>query len=166
MSPRPTGWLRPSERGTQLIIERSFEADIEDVWMSVTDSASLARWIGPWEGDAGPGKTVRMQMAYEQDAPWADVTIEVCDPPHRLLVITKDAAGTWKLELSLSRRGRSTLLTFVQHDIDAASAGDFGPGWEYYLDRLVAARSGSPLPEFADYYPAQKQHYLDAAQKL
>lgn len=166
MSPHPTGFLRRGDSGTQLVIERSFNADIEDVWISVTDPASLARWIGPWEGDAGPGKSVRFQMAFEQDAPWCDATIEACDPPHRLVVTLNDPGGAWKLELSLSRRGQSTVLTFVQHEVDPASAGDIGPGWEYYLDRLVAARSGAALPEFAAYYPGQKQHYLDAAQKL
>ena len=42
-------------------------------------------------------------------------------------------------------------------------AGEFGPGWEYYFDNLVAARAGEPLPKFDDYYPAQKQYYLDQA---
>jgi uncharacterized protein YndB with AHSA1/START domain len=158
--------LRRGERGTQLVLERRFNAAIEDVWLSVTDPASLGRWIGPWEGDATPGKTVRWQMAFEEGAPWCDATIEVCDPPRRLVVTTNDAAGTWRLELSLTPRGESTLLTFVQHDIDGASAGDVGPGWEYYLDRLVASRQGSAMPAFAAYYPAQKQHYLDEARKL
>lgn len=29
-------------------------------------------------------------------------------------------------------------------------AGEVGPGWEYYLDMLVAAREGKPLPSFGD----------------
>ena len=33
------------------------------------------------------------------------------------------------------------------------------PGWEYYLDLLVAARDGGPTPEWDDYYPAQKGYY-------
>jgi hypothetical protein len=34
-----------------------------------------------------------------------------------------------------------------------------GPGWEYYLDNLVASRDGAPLPDFDDYYPAQAAYY-------
>jgi len=34
-----------------------------------------------------------------------------------------------------------------------------GPGWEYYLDMLVAARDGTPAPVFDDYYPAMKPYY-------
>ena len=34
-----------------------------------------------------------------------------------------------------------------------------GPGWEYYLDMLVAAHGGQPLPSFDDYFPAQQGYY-------
>ena len=73
----------------------------------------------------------------------------------------KDAYGDWRLELSLEQTGDVTTLTFVQHLTDTQSVGDTGPGWEYYLDMLVAARAGQSLPNFADYYPAQKQYFLD-----
>lgn len=46
---------------------------------------------------------------------------------------------------------------------DRKLAGDVGPGWEYYLDMLVAAREGEALPSFDDYYPAQRAHYLEGA---
>ncbi|ALN78653.1 hypothetical protein LA76x_0492 [Lysobacter antibioticus] len=35
-------------------------------------------------------------------------------------------------------------------------------GDDYYLDILVAARVGKPLPSFEDYSPAQKAHYLES----
>ncbi|MEO3888984.1 hypothetical protein [Nonomuraea sp. B5E05] len=38
-------------------------------------------------------------------------------------------------------------------------AGDVGPGWEYYLDMLVASRDGSPTPDFHDYHPAMQAYY-------
>jgi hypothetical protein len=43
------------------------------------------------------------------------------------------------------------------------NVGDLGPGWEFYLDNLVASRSNGPLPDFNDYYPAQKAFYLEQA---
>ena len=33
------------------------------------------RWFGQWEGDAAPGRTVRVQMAYEDGAPWSDLRV-------------------------------------------------------------------------------------------
>ena len=157
MNPRPTGRVA----GNDLIITRSFRAPIEDVWTSVTKSESTERWFGRWEGDAGVGKTVRLLMVFEKGDAWTNVLIEVCEPPHHLVVVTKSGFGEKRLELSLAQTGETTQLTFVHHLSDHKLVGEFGPGWEYYFDNLVAAREGTPLPTFDDYYPAQKQYFLD-----
>lgn len=157
MSPKPTGHVR----GDDLILTRTFRAPIDDVWTSVTDSESTARWIGRWEGEGGPGKTVRLQLLYEQGQPWTNVVIERCEAPRHLVVATKDEGGEWRLELTLTQRGDITELRFVHHLSDRKLAGDVGPGWEYYLDMLVAAREGTAKPSFEDYYPAQKAHYME-----
>ena len=94
MTRTPTGRLFPTANGADLVLTRTFRAPIEDVWASVTESERTARWFGPWEGDAAPGRTIKMQMAYEDQAPWFDVLIEACDPPRRLPVATDDESGT------------------------------------------------------------------------
>jgi hypothetical protein len=43
------------------------------------------------------------------------------------------------------------------------SRSGYVPGWEYYLDYLVASRNGTTMPDFNDYYPSQKAYYLDLA---
>jgi uncharacterized protein YndB with AHSA1/START domain len=159
MKPKPTGHVR----GNDLILTRTFRAPIDDVWTSVTESESTARWFGSWEGDAGPGKTVRLQMLHEKGQPQMNVTIEKCEAPRHLVVAAKDDSGEWRLELTLTQTGDTTELRFVHHLSDRKLAGDVGPGWEYYLDMLVAAREGRALPSFEDYYPAQKAHYLEGA---
>ncbi|MBN7138915.1 ATPase [Lysobacter enzymogenes] len=156
MSPKPTGHLD----GNDLIIERSFAASVDEVWASVTQPEKTALWFGRWEGEAGPGKVVRLQMLHEKGQPWSDVRIEACAAPHRLVVAMKDDYGDWRIELTLTQIGAETQLRFVQALSDRTMAGEVGPGWEYYLDMLVAAREGKPLPSFGDYYPAQKAHYL------
>ncbi|MDF2900746.1 MAG: ATPase [Phenylobacterium sp.] len=156
MSPEPTGQLV----GNDLIITRTFPAPIEDVWTSVTKSESTARWFGPWEGDAGPGKIVRLQLVHEEGQPWTDVKIEECEAPRRLVLTMEDEFGAWRIELTLTQTGDTTLLHFVQRLSDRQLAGEVGPGWEYYLDMLVASREGKAPPSFKDYYPAQKAYYL------
>jgi uncharacterized protein YndB with AHSA1/START domain len=156
MSPQPTGRLV----GNDLVITRSFRAPIDDVWAHVTQSEKTARWFGPWEGDAGPGKTVRLQLAFEKGQPWTNVLIEACEAPHRLAVQMKDDHGDWRIALTLTQTGDTTELRFSQPLSDPSSVGDIGPGWEYYLDMLAAAREGKPLPSFEDYYPSQRAHYL------
>ena len=46
---------------------------------------------------------------------------------------------------------------------DPAGLENIGPGWEYYLDRLVAAETGGDVEAIAwdDYYPAQAAYYGD-----
>ena len=155
----PTGRLFPTADGNDLVVSRTFRAPIEDVWASVTEPERTARWFGPWEGDAGPGRTIKMQMAYEEQAPWFDVRIEACDPPRRLSVSMGDEPGGQRVELLLSHTDGRTELRLVHHLTPTDAVGEMGPGWEYYLDMLVAARNGSPTPDFDDYYPSMKPYY-------
>jgi uncharacterized protein YndB with AHSA1/START domain len=157
MSPRPTGRVA----GNQLIITRSFRAPIEDVWTSVTKSESTERWFGRWEGEPGPGKTVRLKMVFEKGDAWMNVLIETCEPPRHLVVMSKSDFGEKRLEITLAQAGPMTQLTFVHHLDDHKMVGEFGCGWEYYFDNLVAVLANEPLPKFEDYYPSQKQHFLD-----
>jgi len=160
MTPEPTGKLLQSgDKTHDLVLVRSFRAPIDDVWASITEPERTARWFASWTGDAGPGKTIRYRMVFEDGAPEAEMTIDACEPPHHLAVSTSDDYGTWRLEAHLAERDGITELTFVQHLDEGADVGSIGPGWEYYLDMLVASRDGGPVPDFDDYYPSQKAYY-------
>ena len=159
----PTGQLFRNNIGSDLVITRRFGAPVEDVWASVTESDRTARWFGPWEGDAVPGGTIKVQMAYEDETPWIDMHVDACDPPRRLALSATDDHGNWRIELLLSVDNGSTQLRFIQHLDTEEQIGEIGPGWEYYLDMLVAARDGSPQPDFADYYPAMKPYFDELA---
>ncbi|MEV4122094.1 SRPBCC family protein [Micromonospora sp. NPDC049645] len=159
MTRTPAGRLFRTAAGHDLVLTRTFHAPIADVWASLTESERTARWFGPWEGDAGPGRTIRVQMAYEDQQPWCEVHIEACEAPRRLAVSTTDSYGTWLLELSLTETNGTTELRFVQHLSSVEGIAEVGAGWEYYLDLLVAARDGSPRPDFGDYHPAMRSYY-------
>jgi hypothetical protein len=45
--PRPTGKLLRTGAGSDLILNRTFRAGIEDVWASETEPEHTARWFGP-----------------------------------------------------------------------------------------------------------------------
>lgn len=161
MSLLPTGRLLRAANGHRLVLSRSFRAPAEDVWASITESDRTARWFGPWEGEAAPGRTIKVQMAFEDGQPWCDMLIEECEPPRRLLLAMVDEAGAWRMELLLSESGGSTELQIVHHLDSTDGLGEIGPGWEYYLDMLVAARDGSARPDFDDYYPAMKPYFAE-----
>lgn len=154
-TPTPTGHLR----GNDLVLIRRFRASTEDVWTSITDPASTARWFGRWEGTPGVGNEIRVQMGFEAGSPWLTKKIEACEPARRLVLDSVGSAFTSRLELSLKATNEGCELEFVQHAVDRAKVGDLGPGWEYYLDCLVASRENQPLPAFESYYPAQKAYF-------
>ncbi len=155
-TPKPTGRLS----GGDLVLTRTFRAPIDDVWTSVTTSESTARWFGPWERVPGDDdKKIRLQMAFEEGKPWLDGTIEECDAPRLLTLRTKGGYGEKRLSLKLVEASGTTTLEFFHHQVNRKMIGELGPGWEYYLDMLVAAREGTAPPKFEAYYPAQKELY-------
>jgi uncharacterized protein YndB with AHSA1/START domain len=156
MTHQPTGRLR----GNDLVLSRRFRAPLEDVWTSITDPSSTARWFGRWEGEPGVGKEIRIQMGFEDGQPWLTKRIEACDAPRRLVLASVGSSLTSRLELALKQTDDGCELELIHHAVDRARIGDVGPGWEYYLDQLVAARSDGPRPTFDDYYPAQRQYFL------
>jgi len=159
MTPKPTGRIIQTDHGEDLVLTRTFRAPIEDVWASVTEPERTARWFAEWSGEAAPGRTISLQMTMEGDVPPSEAVIEACEPPRHLALRTIDGSGTWRLELTLEQSGAQTELTFIHHLDEDANTSQIGPGWEYYLDLLVAARDSAPPPGFEEYYPAQAEHY-------
>ncbi|MEU4334837.1 SRPBCC family protein [Micromonospora lupini] len=159
MTRTPAGRLFRTATGHDLVLARTFRAPAADVWASLTESERTARWFGPWEGDAGPDRTIRVQMAYEEEQPWCEVHIDACEPHRFLAVSMTDSYGTWLLEFALTEADGATELRFVQHLSSVEGIAEVGAGWEYYLDLFVAARDGSPRPEFDEYHPAMRSYY-------
>ncbi len=165
-TPIPTG-RREERGGTQFVVlERQFKAPIDAVWAAITEPDRLARWIGTWTGDPQTG-SVDFQMLYEGDeVPPEAFTIGACHPPTRLeLTSTAPFDGETPVELHLQldlvEDDGVTTLTYAQSVPDPAMAESVGPGWEYYLDRLVTTETGGDAAavDFDDYYPSQSGHY-------
>jgi len=161
MTPRPTGRIIPISGGRDLVLERTFRAPIEDVWASVTEPERTARWIARWNGDPGPGKSITVHWVAEEGADPEPATIAACDAPRHLALDWSSGGSGWQTEISLAETDGVTTLTFTHHLTPEDDMSGIGPGWEYYLDRLVADRAGEPLPAWEEYYPAQKAHYAE-----
>lgn len=164
--PSPTGTREVIDGLPYIVFRRTFAAPIDDVWAAVTEPERLARWIGTWQGDPRSGE-VTFQMLYEdEDMPAEVFAIEECEPP-RTLVITStipyDGENTepWHLRLSLTEADGTTTFTFAQNVPSPEMAEGVGPGWDYYLDRLVAAEAGHDVAaiDFGAYHPAMAPHY-------
>jgi hypothetical protein len=101
-------------------------------------------------------------MIQEEGAPESTAVVERCEAPTHLAISSEGPYGV-SYEISLEELSGTTTMTFVHHLADRSMAGDFGPGWEFYLDLFVASREGLPYRKFAEYYPSQKQYFLDRA---
>ncbi len=144
----PTGTIRQRNGSQHLVLERVFRAPIEAVWAAITEPSRLARWIGTWSGDPTTG-LVDFEMTAE-GAPPAPCTITACEPPRLLaLELAAPEGPPWTVRLTLTESGDETTLEFDQALAANTPVGDVGPGWDYYLDRLVAAESGSDVTAVA-----------------
>lgn len=165
MSIPATGRIASSGNGHDIVIERTFRASIEDVWDSIADPERMNRWIGTWTGEGGTGKRVTFIMTAEGEAEPEEVLIHRCDAPRHLDVESFQGDASWRMRLDLTEEDGTTSLVFrqaVNLDEDVTS---YGPGWEYYLDRLVAIHSDSEFASWDEYYPAQKDHWEAEAKR-
>lgn len=162
MSIPATGHIAPSDTGHDIVIERSFRATIGDVWRSIVEPERMNRWIGTWTGDAGPGKRVTFTMTAEEGAEPEEALIHECDAPRLLDVETYQGGASWRMRVDLSEADGITTLVFRQSVNLDEEITSYGPGWEYYLDRLVATHTGNDFASWEDYYPSQLPHWEDA----
>lgn len=151
MSFKPTGRLAYREDGLYLMLDRLFTASKEDVWASVSRPAGLHGWVGTYTGAPETG-AVRFKFD-DPDAEWEYVSIIKCIPPKRFTADIGEGDAARHVILHLVEGAGMTTLTFGQRLHSAAEAAVAGPFWDYYLDRLVAARAGAPLPDRAHYKP-------------
>ncbi|TDP95663.1 uncharacterized protein YndB with AHSA1/START domain [Leucobacter luti] len=161
MTMEASGRLVKTNRGVDLVLARSLALPIAEAWGFLTAPELTEQWFGPWEGDGRAGGSVRIRMRFEESMPAIRARVLACEAPKRLALHTVDEYGSWELDLFLEEDGdEDTLLRFVHH-LDADSeVGDIGPGWEFYLDLLVAATEGTERPGFDQYYPSMREAYV------
>ena len=119
---------RPGDSGEEVVvlIRRSYDAEIEDVWSAVTDPARVKRWFLPLSGDLRAGGTFRLEGNASGD-------IVGCEPP-RLLRVTFGAPNSI-VELRLTADGDETVLE-LEHGVPKAMAQSVagalyaGPDWD------------------------------------
>lgn len=157
-----SGRITRTARGADLAMTRSLAVDAEEAWNYITKSELTEQWFGPWEGDARPGGAVRVRMRFEDHEPAIGMRILECEAPALLVLKAEEEVGGWHLEVLVEEDGDDSLVTLIHH-LDAENlegVGEIGPGWEYYLDLLVAATEGTERPGFDAYYPALREAYL------
>jgi uncharacterized protein YndB with AHSA1/START domain len=139
VTPEPDGRRR-------LEFRRSWPDPIEDVWGALTEPERLARWIGRYDGERGPGATGTFTMTQEEEPAGQAVRIVECDPPRRLVLEWAQGEDPWRVQLDLSTDGTTTTLVFTQVLGTGFPAAEVAGGWHWYLDRLDAEIVGGEGP--------------------
>ena len=157
-----------------VVFTRTFAAPVADVWAACTDPARMERWIGTWTGDPASGEIVFRMTAEGEDVPEEVYLVEACEPPHRFVLRSRDAVPfsedgsgprvAWQHTLELAEVDGVTTLTFTQVVPDGPVGADMvasvGPGWDYYLDRLVRSVGGAdPGQVVFEPYLERSEHY-------
>ncbi|MFI5912199.1 SRPBCC family protein [Dactylosporangium sp. NPDC051541] len=147
--------------GRSLLLRRTYDAAVDDVWSACTDAARLARWLAPVSGD------LRLGGKYQLEGN-AGGEILVCAPPSRLRVTWSMGEGmATEVELRLAPSGDGTVLE-LEHSSPAEIVDEmvrqYGPGgtigigggWDLALAGLFMHLTG------ADYDPVGWQDTAEA----
>ena len=123
----------PSGETVSVLVERTCEAEVEDVWDAVTDPERLRRWFLPVSGDLRVGGTFQLEGN-------AGGEILTCEAP-RLLRVTF-GSETSIVELRLAPLPGERTALELEHTVPIELAGSgagalyVGPGWDLALFAL------------------------------
>lgn len=113
-----------------VVLRRSCDAPIDDVWDAVTDPDRLRRWFLPISGDLRAGGTFQLEGN-------AGGEIRRCEPPALLEVTFGGETSVVTLRLSPDGEDRTALE--LEHAVPVEMAGGgagalyVGPGWDAAL---------------------------------
>jgi uncharacterized protein YndB with AHSA1/START domain len=141
--------------GHSVVITRTYDADIDDVWSACTEAERIGRWFLPVSGDLHLGGKYQLEGN-------AGGEILVCEPPQRLVVSwIYDPSGEGsddfsEVEVNLSPAEGGGTLFELEHRavVDPDFWNQFGPGavgvgWDLGLTGLTAHLAGEEIDKDA-----------------
>ena len=138
---RILGSLRLADDTGIVRMESRFDTDIDDLWSALTDPRRLVRWIAEVEGDLSLGGEFRARFT----SGWEGTgRVEACEPPRRLLVLTRDADEPDEevLEATLTSDGDQTILIIEARGLPIEYLAAHGAGWQVHVEDLAAHLGG------------------------
>jgi uncharacterized protein YndB with AHSA1/START domain len=161
---RILGSLRSVEGKGVVRMEDRFDTDIDDLWSALTDPHRLPDWLGEVTGSLRLGGEFRARFFASG---WAGTgRIEVCEPPHRLMVLTKDADEPEEpyehvIAATLTADGDQTILVWEEREIPVDLLAAYGAGIQVHVEDLAAHLAGrercDATARFEELFPAYKE---------
>jgi uncharacterized protein YndB with AHSA1/START domain len=118
-----------------------FDTDIDDLWSALTDPGRLARWLGEVEGDLRLGGEFRARFF---DGWEGTGRVEACEPPQRLVVVTKHhrQADEQVVEAILAADGDQTVLVWEERGMPVNLLAEYGAGIQVHVENVAAHLAG------------------------
>jgi uncharacterized protein YndB with AHSA1/START domain len=141
---RILGSLRAEDDGAVRMQDR-LEAPIDDVWSALTEPGRLAHWLGEVEGELRLGGEF---SAHFLASGWRGTgRIEACEPPRRLLVLTRDADEPdseyhHAIEVTLSAEGDATAILWEERGMPVDLLAPYGAGIQVHVEDLASYLAG------------------------
>lgn len=142
-----------------LVLVRDVPVPRPQIWEHLADPDLLATWFGTYTGDPSTGRIQLTMNAEPGEAAASEYTIHTCDEGELLTVSSAMGEGAWRLSVELAdgveksraaaADGQIEPVTWVRlrhHDVPRDMIQHVGPGWEWYLDRLVGAVTAGAIP--------------------
>jgi uncharacterized protein YndB with AHSA1/START domain len=145
----------PAGAAEVVAIERTYPAEVEDVWDAITTAERIGRWFLPVSGDLRLGGTYQLEGN-------AGGEIRACEPPRRLQVtwVMGDPPGpedSSLVEVRLSAAPSGGTVLVLEHTAvmppefwDTYGPGAVGVGWDLGLIGLAAHLEGIELGDPAE----------------
>jgi uncharacterized protein YndB with AHSA1/START domain len=141
-SGRILGSLRSADGQGVVRMEDRFNTDTDDLWSALTDPRRLARWLGEVEGDLRLGGDFRARFFASG---WEGTgRVEACEPPQRLLVLTKMTGKTDEhaIEATMTADGDRTILVWEERGMPLDQLAAYGAGVQVHVEDLAAHIAG------------------------
>jgi uncharacterized protein YndB with AHSA1/START domain len=109
--------------GRTVLIRRSYDAPVDDIWDAVTNPDRISRWFLPVSGDLRLGGTYQLKGN-------AHGEILRCEPPRLLKVTWIFGESSTEVEVRLTAGGDGSTVFELKHamPLDPEHWGRFGPG--------------------------------------
>ena len=138
---RIVGTLRTADGKGVVRMEDRFDTGIDDLWSALTDPGRLARWLGEFDGDLRSGGEFKAR--YFASGWEGTGRVEVCEPPQRLLILTKSPdEPDGVIEVTLTADGDHTLLVIEDRGLPLEQIAAYGAGDQIHVEDLSAYLAG------------------------
>lgn len=163
---RILGSLRSVDGVGVVRIQAHLDAGIDELWSAITEPQRLAHWYGKVEGELQVGGVFR---AHLHASGWEGTgRVEECEPPRRLLVVSKaaDEPNEDSTEVTLTGDVDQTMLVVEQRGLPLDLLWAYGAGLQIHVEDLAAyvaeRERGDTETRFGELEPA----YRDLAAKV